>query len=102
MMEVGSSTNYGLPVGSTSAATDIAQAKKIDAGQMVNKDQFLQLMIAQLKNQDPLDPIKNEDYIAQLATFSSLEQLIEIKEGINKLADATTTTGSNPTAENKG
>jgi len=60
--------------------------KKTGAAQTLGKDEFLQLMIAQLKNQDPLDPVKNEAYIAQLATFSSLEQLVAIKEGVNKLA----------------
>lgn len=60
--------------------------KKTGAAQAMGKDEFLQLMIAQLKNQDPIDPVKNEAYIAQLATFSSLEQLIAIKDGVNKLA----------------
>jgi len=40
--------------------------------------QFMQLLIAQLKNQDPMDPVSQEDSIAQLAQFSTLE-------GIEKL-----------------
>ncbi len=55
-----------------------------------SKDDFLKLLVAQLKNQDPLEPVKNENFLAQLATFSSLEQLIAIKQGIDKLAGITT------------
>ena len=44
----------------------------------LGQDQFMQLLIAQLKNQDPMDPVSQEDSIAQLAQFSTLE-------GIEKL-----------------
>jgi flagellar basal-body rod modification protein FlgD len=52
----------------------------------VDKSEFLKLLVAQLKNQDPLNPIDNQDFIAQLATFSSLEQLISINQAVTKLA----------------
>lgn len=39
----------------------------------LGKNEFLNLMIAQMNNQDPLDPAKNEDFIAQLAQFSTVE-----------------------------
>ena len=53
----------------------------------LSKTQFLSLLVAQLENQDPLNPMDNQDFIAQLATFSSLEQLISINEGMTRLAD---------------
>jgi flagellar basal-body rod modification protein FlgD len=66
----------------------------------VSESEFLQLLVAQLQNQDPLDPIENQDFIAQLATFSSLEQLISINQAVTKLADGSgtqqTNTGGTP------
>ncbi len=41
----------------------------------VSKDEFLELFVAQLKNQSPMDPLKGHEFIAQLAQFSSVEQL---------------------------
>jgi flagellar basal-body rod modification protein FlgD len=52
----------------------------------VGKDEFLKLLVAQLQNQDPLSPLQNEEFVAQLATFSSLEQLISINKAVSMLA----------------
>jgi len=46
--------------------------------QGLDKDAFMRLLVTQLQNQDPLEPTQNQDFIAQLATFSSLEQLEEL------------------------
>jgi flagellar basal-body rod modification protein FlgD len=89
-MNVDSTNIMGLPVNLTNAATNQSATKSIDAAETVSKDAFLQLLVAQLKNQNPLEPVKNENFLAQLATFSSLEQLVSIKEGINKLVHTTT------------
>ena len=51
-------------------------------------DTFLTLLTAQLRNQDPLSPLEGTEFVAQLATFSSVEQLI----GVNDRVDALGTT----------
>jgi flagellar basal-body rod modification protein FlgD len=48
----------------------------------VSRDDFLRLLIAQMSNQDPLSPLDNQEFAAQLAQFSSLEQLQSIDENI--------------------
>ena len=65
------------------AATQKTEAKKNDA---LDKDAFLQLLVAQLKNQDPLDPQDNSSYIAELAQFSSLEQMTNVVSNLEDLS----------------
>jgi flagellar basal-body rod modification protein FlgD len=48
--------------------------------QGVDQDTFLKLLVAQLKNQDPLEPQDGTQFVAQLAQFSSLDQLISINK----------------------
>lgn len=50
----------------------------------VGKDGFLKLMMTQLKHQDPLSPMNNKDFIAQMAQFSSVEQLKSIATNSEK------------------
>lgn len=49
--------------------------KKGSSGSSLDKDAFLQLLVAQMKYQDPLEPTSNTEYISQFATFSELEQM---------------------------
>lgn len=55
--------------------------------QNVDKNEFLKLLVAQLQYQDPLNPLKSEEFLTQLATFNSLEQLMSINRAVTKLAD---------------
>ncbi|MEE2939866.1 MAG: flagellar hook capping FlgD N-terminal domain-containing protein [Planctomycetota bacterium] len=56
------------------------------AQQTLDKDAFTQLLVTQLQNQDPLSPSTNEELAAQLAQFSSLEQMELVNENIVGLA----------------
>ncbi len=51
-------------------------------GTTMGTDEFLKLFVAQLENQDPLDPLDNSEFTTQLAQFSSLEQLLEINDNL--------------------
>ena len=49
------------------------------------KDDFLKLLIVQLKNQDPLSPVDDSQFLSQLAQFSSLEQMGNIAQSVEEL-----------------
>ncbi len=69
----------------SNSATTATTAKTNGADQ----ETFLKLLVAQLKNQDPLNPQDPSQFVAQLAQFSSLEQLTGINQKIdNFLAQA--------------
>ena len=54
---------------------------------------FLKMMTVQLKNQDPFDPVKSEDYSVQLATFSVVEQQVLTNELLTNMMSQLTSTG---------
>lgn len=69
--------NITKTTGTTGAgAAQTQQTKKPSS--TVSQDEFLNLLVTQLQNQDPLNPMQNEEFAVQLATFSQLEQLVQI------------------------
>ena len=69
---------------------DPAKARRVGNPDL-DKDAFMKLFLAQLKNQDPMNPLKSHEMAAQLAQFTSLEKLSGIEEGIvgmNKAAES--------------
>jgi flagellar basal-body rod modification protein FlgD len=60
------------------------------------KSQFLKLLVAQLKGQNPLDPKDGTEFVSQLAQFSSLEELINIRTSLESIQHTSSTnSGSN-------
>jgi flagellar basal-body rod modification protein FlgD len=67
--------------GSTSSATD--------SSSMISANDFLTLLVAEMKNQDPTQPTDPNAYITQMVDVNSLQQLIGINQGITSLDTAT-------------
>ncbi|RID87164.1 flagellar hook assembly protein FlgD [Peribacillus asahii] len=61
------------------------QERKV--GDALGKDDFLKLLITQLQNQDPSSPMDNGEFIAQMATFSTMEQMINIGSKLDTLIE---------------
>ncbi|MEW6739024.1 MAG: flagellar hook assembly protein FlgD [Nitrospirota bacterium] len=76
---------YMTPILSDSSYTKTVDSQgNAKVKKELGKDDFLNLLIAQLKNQDPLNPMKDQEFIAQLATFSSLEQVSNMNKNLEE------------------
>ncbi|HEY1757495.1 MAG TPA: flagellar hook capping FlgD N-terminal domain-containing protein [Bryobacteraceae bacterium] len=88
-----------LPAAATSAssATTDPTSGTEDLG---NETTFLQLLVAQIQNQDPTAPMDSSTFLTQLAEFSQLEQLVGIRQDVQDLdPSATGTTTPTPTTD---
>lgn len=54
---------------------DLNKPKTVNKNGDLGKDAFIQLLVTQLQNQDPLDPVDDKEFISQMAQFSALEQM---------------------------
>ena len=83
-MEIPRSSN----VASTSSSSNAGASGEVAENSTRTKldyDAFLKLLIAQMQNQDPLEPMNSSDYVAQLATFSQVEQSVEANSRLAEL-----------------
>lgn len=67
--------NYRVLASSDVVKTNLEKNKNV-----LGKDDFLKLLVTQLRNQDPLNPMEDRDFIAQTAQFSTLEQMQNLSE----------------------
>ncbi|HAF49529.1 MAG: Flagellar hook capping protein [Synergistales bacterium 54_24] len=70
-------------VGTTTETYSTAQTREIKTE--LDKDSFLRILVVQLTNQDPLEPLKDTEFIAQMAQFSELEQMMNISKQLDNL-----------------
>jgi len=78
------SGSEGLGASANDASTDKA----------LGRDDFLNLLVVQLRNQDPMDPMESAEFSAQLAQFSSLEQLTNMNDSMQILIDQQASAGN--------
>ena len=83
-MDVNSVSSSSSFVASTSAAASASKKATLDY------DTFLTLLVQQMKNQDPTEPMDATEQIAQLATFSQVEQTIQTNKNLENLLQSST------------
>ncbi|MFB6466643.1 flagellar hook assembly protein FlgD [Cytobacillus sp. Hz8] len=72
----------------SSLLLDNYQNNQRKTGDVLGKDDFLKLLMTQLQNQDPLNPMQDQEFIAQMAQFSTLEQITNMSNAFNAFAEA--------------
>jgi flagellar basal-body rod modification protein FlgD len=89
---------------SGSSGSGVANALAGSTDQLTNESTFLQLLVSQIQNQDPLNPTDSIQFVGQLVQFSQLEQLLGINQGVTSLvtdlSPSTGTTGTTGTTTN--
>jgi flagellar basal-body rod modification protein FlgD len=78
------------PITSSSATAGAGATAALTGGSAPTEQMFLQLLVAQIKNQDPLNPTDSTQFVSQLAQFSELEQVIAIRGDLDAQNAATT------------
>lgn len=63
--------------GTTTASTSVAKEESTNA---LGQDAFLKILVTQMKHQDPMEPLKDTEFIGQMAQFTSLEQLTNLNK----------------------
>ena len=74
-----------LDINSLLTSTNIPQKTSSNTNNQFDKDTFLQVLVAQMKYQNPIEPSSDTEYISQYATFSQVEQLCNIQNVVNAL-----------------
>jgi flagellar basal-body rod modification protein FlgD len=85
---------------STSGTDSSSSSSSSPLNSLTSEQTFLQLLIAQIKNQNPLNPTDSIQFVGQLVQYSELEQLMGINQGVQTLAG--TTTSTTPPAQTNG
>ena len=93
-------TSSPTPSTGSSSSTSLSSATAQQA--QATEQQFLQLLVAQLQNQDPLNPMDGTQFVTQLAQFSELEQMIGVNQGVQQLVTDFQGSGSGSSSSGSG
>jgi flagellar basal-body rod modification protein FlgD len=77
-------------IASTSSTTPTPTSLSRNTGGTLGKDDFLKLFVTQLQHQDPMNPMQDSDFMGQMASFSSLEQITNLAAANEKIAASLT------------
>ncbi|TCL75645.1 flagellar hook assembly protein FlgD [Rhizobium sp. BK251] len=80
------------PIGSSTSTNKSSSSSPAASAASMNYNSFLKLLIAQMKTQDPTDPMDASEQVAQLATFSQVEQTIQTNSKLDTILQSQTLT----------
>src|SRR5574342_1113426 len=75
-------------INSSYLLSNLQKERKSSGSDVLGKDDFLKILMTQLQNQDPLNPMQDKDFVAQMATFSTLEQITNMGKSIDRFVQA--------------
>lgn len=96
------STQTSASSNTASSGSSSNTSNSSSLSQLTSESTFLQLLVAQIQNQDPLNPTDSIQFVSQLVSFSQLEQLLGINQGVQTLvtdvSPTSSTTGNSSTS----
>ncbi len=84
------------PLMQAGATTPASQTPVDPTAKLANEQTFLQLLVAQIKNQNPLNPTDSVQFVSQLAQFSQLEQMIAVRQDADAIRGQVVPTDTTP------
>jgi flagellar basal-body rod modification protein FlgD len=84
----------GVTTGQAASGTASNSSSNSSTNALGSESTFLQLLVAQLQNQDPMNPADGTQFVAELAQFSELEQVMAIRSDCDNIQAAITNTAS--------
>lgn len=82
------------PKASTSSSASTTTSSTTTSSTTITANDFLTLLVSELKNQDPTQPTDPTSYITQMVGVNSLQQLIQINQGVSSLGGTSTSTST--------
>lgn len=79
-------------------AATASSSQAADGDSLANREAFLQMLVAQIQNQDPLNPTDGVEFLSQLAQFSELEQMLGIRGELTSLRELAEAAAKDPAA----
>ena len=95
-------SSIALPTPVIPGTTPAAAPADNSQAQLTSEDTFLQLLVAQIQNQDPTSPTDPTQFVGQLTQYSELEQLMQINSGISTIDGGVTSSSTSSGTTSSG
>jgi flagellar basal-body rod modification protein FlgD len=89
---------YDTPTTSNSSSSSAAAASSAASANGLDPNDFMTLLVAEIQNQDPTNPMDPTTFMSQLVDLNQLEQVTQINQVVQEYAPASTTSSSTPTS----